>query len=577
MADQQIPVTVPTAVPPLDFENEAEGEAVPANGYTPQEQEAFAEAEHQRLRRMKNRRYTTTDFVKNLTLQEVVETIDEIKTRMDPSEAHALQLLLKKADELRAAENAKRDRDTDSEASSAIEEDNAARADSPILKIQPRSLGETTRDPVPSIRLSQTPQLTPFTGKKEEDWSKFKNQLIKIFRSLQIEDDQAADQFCTYIDGYAYKYWASLPTETQDSFRKTLSAFDHKYADGIQRGYWQMKFENMTYPGPDKESPDDLAVRIRDIVGKAYPDKITKKGTKSKYEERKMQARRKFWDLMPMDIREQIFIKYGSSDPPLRQQLEYARVLLAAKQRSRKEEQGYDMICAVQQQPQQQNWQPQQQNWQPKQQNWQPQQQNWQPQQQNWQPKQQQKQQNWQPKQNWQQKPRQQNWQQQGNTPQQQRQQKPQNPNVARYNPEIICNQCGKKGHIKRICWHNPANQQQNQQQNQGGQRQWTPNNGGQPRQNQGQGGRNQQQRNWKQNGGNGGNNQGPPKQGFLPSKSGHPEDMREKKAPMNAMPVQRVQQQQPYKPQVAACQDEQGEFDFMEGMEYGNNCPLNN
>ena len=546
MADQQqIPVTTPTVLPPLDFENEGVDEVGTASGYIPQEQDAFAEAEQQRLRRMKNRRYTTTDFVKNLTLLEVLETIDEIKTRMDPSEAHALQLLLKKADELKAAENAKRDRDSDSEASSTIE-DNATRAGSPVLKVQPRSLGEITRDPVPSIRLSQTPQLTPFTGKKEEDWSKFKNQLIKIFRSLQLEDEQAADQFCTYIDGYAYKYWASLPIETQENFRKLLSAFDHKYADGIQRGYWQMKFENMTYPGPDKESPDDLAVRIRDIVGKAYPDKITKKGTKSRYEERKMQARRKFWDLMPMDIREQIFIKYGSSDPPLRQQLEYARVLLAAKQRSRKEEQGYDMICAMQQQPQQQNWQPQQQNWQPQQQNWQPQQQNWQHQEQ----------------QNWQRKPRQQKWQQQqGNPPQQQ--QRP-------HNPDIICNQCGKKGHIKRICWHNPANQQQNQ----GGHRQWTPNNGGQQqRQNQGQGGRNQQQ-NWKQN--NGGNNQGQ-KQGYLPSKSGHPEDMREKKAPMNAMPVQRVQQQQPYKPQVAACQDEEGEFDFMEGMEYGNYCPSEN
>ena len=57
-------------------------------------------------------------------------------------------------------------------------------------------------------------------------------------------------------------------------------------------------------------------------------------------------------------------------------------------------------------------------------------------------------------------------------------------------------------------------------------------------------------------------------RQGFLPSRSGHPQDLRERKAPMNAMPVQRVQQQQPFKPTAATCQEDE-EFAFLNQIEF--------
>ena len=63
------------------------------------------------------------------------------------------------------------------------------------------------------------------------------------------------------------------------------------------------------------------------------------------------------------------------------------------------------------------------------------------------------------------------------------------------------------------------------------------------------------------------GNQQQDQRQGYLPSKTGNPQDTRERKAPMNAMPVDRVPQQQ-YKPRVNAC-DNTEEFDYMNHLVY--------
>ena len=376
-----------------------------------------------------------------------------------------------------------------------------------------------------------------------------------------------------------------------------------------------MQYENMIYLGPEKETLDELAIRIKDIVNKAYPDIIRKGVVHSKKEQRKINARRKFWDLMPDNIQKQIFVKFGSCDAPLRQQLEYARRIETSDMRTNKAEQRYMQICAMEQ-PQiptqsldnisstlnsisQQNkeivqmvekqasqqqlqqkppqrrpsWQPQAQpNWQPPpQQNWQSQQQqNWQPQSQNWQP---------QPPQQWQsQGPPPQNTQnpkpswtqqsQQQNTQQPQQQQQTQQPR-----PRPTCNYCHKIGHVKKYCRSNPESQNygqypprpqqqiqapQNQQQNQAPQQGYKP----RPPPQDHRYGQNQ-------------NQQQQPKQGFLPSRSGHPQDLREKKAPMNAMPVPRVQQQQPFKPTAAACQESE-EFAYLQHFDFDHEETLN-
>ena len=117
----------------------------------------------------------------------------------------------------------------------------------------------------------------PFKGNKDEDWNEFKNKLIKMFRTLQLDDTQAADQFCTYLEGWAYKHWDGLAEDIQASFPKVIKAFDKKYSNDLEQDEWQMRYETMKYLGPEKETLDQLAGRIKDIVNKAYPD-VTRKG-----------------------------------------------------------------------------------------------------------------------------------------------------------------------------------------------------------------------------------------------------------------------------------------------------------
>ena len=62
-----------------------------------------------------------------------------------------------------------------------------------------------------------------------------------------------------------------------------------------------------------------------------------------------------------------------------------------------------------------------------------------------------------------QQPPPQQNWVQQSQQNQQQVQQAQQGQQGTQNKRDIVCFQCNKKGHMKRECWHNPANQTQKQ------------------------------------------------------------------------------------------------------------------
>ena len=420
---------------------------------------------------------------------------------------------------------------------------------------------------------------------------------MTLFQTIEITDEMAAVQFCTYLEGNAYKFWESLPEEITSNLKKTLKAFDRKYADEIQQGYWQIKYENLTYAGPEKESLDDLAMRIQDVVKKAFPDYIDEKGQKtSKLQTRQIYAKKKFWDLMATDIKEQLFIKFKGSDAPLQEQLDYARILQAAKIRANKEEQSYETLCVAEyQQPQYKVLAELQ-------------------------------------KQSRQidqisrdmRTPQQSKQEGDKNKPRQQTTQETQQGQVSQ-NPNIQCYNCGENGHINRYC---PYVQQRMQQQGQGTYpspllptpriRQWNPrpgwqntgNWGGRQNWNQGsyipnwnQGGytpnwrgyqpgprwnqnpswqQNQQWNSYGQRQGNQGwgNTRGqvPQRGGYsrygqqfqgnqrmLPSRSGHPQDLREKKAPMHTMPVQRVPPKE-YKPQVNMCEtEEEVEFRYDE------------
>ena len=199
------------------------------------------------------------------------------------------------------------------------------------------------------VYLNHAPPVAPFSGKQNEDWPKFKQRILNLFRITEQDDTMAAAHFSTYLEGNAYNFWASLSEQTQNNIHRLLRAFDKKYADELQQGYWQMAYENLTYLGPEKETLDDLAVKIQHVVNKAFPDYIKPDNTiVHRGETRRMYARKKFWDLQPPEIKEAIFIKFGTSDASLKQQLEYARVIQADKMRSRKEEMSYETVCVAQ-------------------------------------------------------------------------------------------------------------------------------------------------------------------------------------------------------------------------------------
>ena len=133
----------------------------------------------------------------------------------------------------------------------------------------------------------------------------------------------------------------------QSSFPKVLSAFDKKFENNHRQGSWQIQYENMTYLGPDKETLDELATRIKDIVNKAYPD-IIRKGVVHSKKNRENQMHEENFGISCLTIsKKQLFIKFGSCDAPLKQQLEYAQRIEASDLRARKGEQSYMQICAM--------------------------------------------------------------------------------------------------------------------------------------------------------------------------------------------------------------------------------------
>ena len=183
-------------------------------------------------------------------LRKIQETIDEIQRKMDPREASALKALRKREAELRnrellanveaawvkkkrpkRREYQQEDSSNSEEESSDSDSDAPGRGTSPILRVAPPE-GHRT------VQVNTVPPLQPFLGKQTEDWQKFKKQITNVFSASRINEAQAAQQFCSYIDGNAYMFWNSLPEETKESLPKTFRAFDKKYADKIKQEYW---------------------------------------------------------------------------------------------------------------------------------------------------------------------------------------------------------------------------------------------------------------------------------------------------------------------------------------------------
>ena len=110
--------------------------------------------------------------------------------------------------------------------------------------------------------------------------------------------------------------------KTTKNLKETFKAFDKKYADEIQQGYWQIKYENLTYAGPEKESLDELVMRIQDVVKKAFPDYIDREQNIKITNATNIRQKE---ILGSTGNQEQLFIKFKGSDAPLQEQLDFAR------------------------------------------------------------------------------------------------------------------------------------------------------------------------------------------------------------------------------------------------------------
>ena len=290
----------------------------------------------------------TAENIANMNINQVNEMIDTVGQQENGTDSEIFRLLMERQNVLIMQDqyNAGAPGGHNDARRIIAAAQNPDDENSPLLNPAQTGTSRTTGDRM--IHLNQTPTLSPFTGKQDEDWPKFRRKVLTLFQTIEVTDEMAAVQFCTYLDGNAYKFWESLPEATTKNLKETFKAFDKKYADEIQQGYWQIKYENLTYAGPEKESLDELVMRIQDVVKKAFPDYIDEVGNKtSKLQTRQIYAKKKFWDLMAPEIKEQLFIKFKGSDAPLQEQLDFARILQAAKIRANKEEQSYETICHI--------------------------------------------------------------------------------------------------------------------------------------------------------------------------------------------------------------------------------------
>ena len=188
-----------------------------------------------------------------------------------------------------------------------------------------------------TVFLQHAPNIPMFSGSKDDEWPQFKQKFITTINLTGQDDERAASQFSTYLEGSAYRFWNSLPKKKKKNIKKVFRAFDKKYADEIQQGYWQMEYENLRYEGPSKETLDDLAVRIQDTVARAYPDYRKPDGNRiDRSETRRIYTNKKFFDCMDGEIQELLLVKFGGNEAKLRDMLNYAKRRTTAKMRTRK-------------------------------------------------------------------------------------------------------------------------------------------------------------------------------------------------------------------------------------------------
>ena len=188
-----------------------------------------------------------------------------------------------------------------------------------------------------------------FSGKREEELLIFRDRLVNNFASTAQTDRTAAQQFSSYIDGNAYRFWSTLDAETKKSFPLILHAFDQKYTDELNQAYWQQRYKKLTYPGWQKETLDDYAARIQEMVAKAWPDyESPTDGAKIKRDEtRAIKVNDKFWETMSEDIQQKLYYELGNSDAPLQDAIAIAKKQQTSVAQAAKEEQSYETICQL--------------------------------------------------------------------------------------------------------------------------------------------------------------------------------------------------------------------------------------
>ena len=201
----------------------------------------------------------------------------------------------------------------------------------------------------PMVYLHSAPDIGFFHGRRDDDWEKYKTKMLAHFKATGQTDEMAAEQFSRYMEGAAYQYWDTLTDHKKSKLSLIIRAFDKRYADEVRQEYFQHAFDTVKYKGYEDESMDDFAARIQTLASKGYPDYISVDGTRvSRKETRRIHVRRKFWECMTPDLKEQMYIFFQTREAPIAQQLQYARVLQAAKLQNKTEEQSYETVNSAQ-------------------------------------------------------------------------------------------------------------------------------------------------------------------------------------------------------------------------------------
>ena len=197
----------------------------------------------------------------------------------------------------------------------------------------------------PTVYLHSAPDIGSFHGKRDDDWEKYKTKMLAHFKATGQSDEMAAEQFSRYMEGPAYQYWDMLSDHTKSKLTLVIRQFDKRYADEVRQEHFQHLFDTCKYKGYEDESMDDFAARLQNLANKGYPDYMDQHGYRvSRKEARRIHVRGKFWDCMTPDVREQMYIFFQTREAPLKDQVSYARILQAAKIQTRKEEQSYETV-----------------------------------------------------------------------------------------------------------------------------------------------------------------------------------------------------------------------------------------